>query len=177
VHRNPRARARVGWSSTDSTWDQEERDAGSQGRGDRGSGPIGTLDRGSRGEAVNTLFIAQMTDGAQLASPVVGVGTTVKVTRRVSVRRGKRRGTVRFRGRVRPAVDGRAVLIQKLRRHGSGGWFNVGRTFARHTGQGYSSYRRKIRQRRGGRYRVLVEMNDVYSSSASRSIKVRRVRR
>ena len=127
--------------------------------------------------AVNTQFVAQMTGGPQIASAVLGVGTTVKVTRRVSVTRGERRGRLRFRGRVTPAVDGRAVVIQKLRRHGGGGWFNAGRSFARHTGKGYSSYRKSIRQRRGGRYRVLVEMNDVYSPSASRSIRIRRVRR
>jgi len=126
---------------------------------------------------VNTQFIVQMPARPEVVSPVVVVGATLGVTRHVSVRRGERRGQIRFRGRVTPAVDGRAVVIQKLRRHGSGGWFNVGRTFARHTGKGYSTYRKTIRQRRGGRYRVLVDINDQYSPSASRSIKVRRVRR
>ena len=126
---------------------------------------------------LNTQYIVQMPAKPEVVSPVVVVGTTLSVTRSVSVRRGERRGRVRFRGRITPAVDGRAVLIQKLRRHGSGGWFNVGRTFARSTGKGYSIYRKTITQRRAGRYRVLVDMNDAYSPSASRSIKIRRVRR
>ena len=139
--------------------------------------PDGTFSSTLPSVAVNTQFIAQMTGGPQVASAVLGVGTTAKVTRRVRVRRGERRGRLRFRGRVTPAVDGRAVAVQKLRRRGGGGWFTVGRTFARHTGKGYSTYRKTIRQRRGGRYRVLVEMNDIYSPSASRSIRIRRVRR
>jgi hypothetical protein len=139
--------------------------------------PDGTFSSTIPSVAVNTQFVAQMSARPEIASAVLGVATTVKVTRRVRVTRGERRGRLRFRGRVTPAVDGRAVVIQKLHRHGSGGWFNVARSFARHTGKGYSSYRRTIRQRRGGRYRVVVEMNDVYSTSASRSIKVRRVRR
>jgi hypothetical protein len=126
---------------------------------------------------VTTQFLAQMPARPQVASPILTVGATVKVTRRVRVRRGERRGRLKFRGRITPAVDGSAVVVQKLRRHGSGGWFNVGRSFARHTGKGYSSYRKTIKQRRGGRYRVVVVMNDRYTTSPSRSIKVRRVRR
>jgi hypothetical protein len=105
----------------------------------------------------------------------VVVGTTVKVTRHVKVRRGNRRGRLRFHGRVRPAVDGRLVVIQKLRRS-DGAWFNVGRTVTRFSGGAWSRYRKTIRQRRGGRYRVVVVMDDKYASSGSRSIKVRRVR-
>lgn len=126
---------------------------------------------------VNTQFLVQMPARPQVVSPIVVVGAAPTVRRWVNVRRGERRGRLRFRGRVTPAVDGRAVLIQKLRRHGSGGWFNVGRTFARATGKGYSIYRKTISQRRGGRYRVVVDINDVYSPSASRSIKISRVRR
>jgi hypothetical protein len=126
---------------------------------------------------VNTQFLVQMPSRPEIVSPVVVVGTTVKVTRYVSVWRGERKGRLRFRGRATPAVDGRAVLIQKLRRHGSGGWFNVGRTVARATGDGYSTYRKTITQRRPGRYRVVVDMNDVHSPSGSRSIKIGRVRK
>jgi hypothetical protein len=125
---------------------------------------------------LNTQYVVQMPAKPEVISPVLVVGTTLSVTRKVKVRRGERRGRLRFRGRVTPAVDGRAVVIQKLRRHGSGGWFNVGRTFARHAGGGHSSYRKTITQRRPGRYRVLVDVNDQYSPSGSRSVKIRRVR-
>jgi len=124
---------------------------------------------------VNTQFLVQMPAKPEVFSPVVVVGTTVKVTRHVSVRRGERRGRLRFRGRVRPAVDGREVVIQKLRRS-NGVWRNIARTFTRATGGDFSRYRKTVRQRRGGRYRAVVVMDDKYSSSSSRSIKVRRVR-
>jgi hypothetical protein len=126
--------------------------------------------------AVNTQFLVQMPAKPEVISPIVVVGTTVKVTRRARVvRRGDRSGRIRFRGRVTPAVDGRQVLIQKLDRE-TGVWQNVGSTFTRHTGGSSSRYRKTIRQRRGGRYRAVVAMDDKYSSSASRSVKVRRVR-
>ena len=46
----------------------------------------------------------------------------------MSVRRGERRGRLRFRGRISPAVDGEQVLIQKLRLS-DGVWLTVGETF------------------------------------------------
>jgi hypothetical protein len=126
--------------------------------------------------ALNTQYRVQMPAKPEVVSPVVVLGTTVKVTRRLKVNRGDRRGRLRFRGRITPAVDGRQVLIQKLRRR-DGVWLNIGQTFARHAGSGsFSRYSKRVRQRRGGRYRVLVNMQDVYSPSSSRSIRVRRVR-
>jgi hypothetical protein len=125
---------------------------------------------------VNTQFLVQMPARPEIVSPIIVVGTTVKVTRRARVvRRGNRSGKIRFRGRVTPAVDGREVLIQKLDTD-SGIWENVGRSFTRARGGDSSSYRKTIRQRRGGRYRVVVSMDDKYSASPSRSIKVRHVR-
>jgi len=139
--------------------------------------PDGTFSSTVASVPVNTQFRAQMRARPEVVSSILTVGATVEVTRHVGVRRGERRGRLTFRGRATPAVDGHAVIIQKLRRHGSGGWFDVGRSFARHTGKGYSTYRKTIGQRRGGRYRVLVSVNDRYAVSASRSIKIRRVRR
>jgi hypothetical protein len=126
--------------------------------------------------AVNTQFLVQMPAKPEVISPIVVVGTTVKVTRRARVvSRGDRAGRIRLRGRVTPAVDGREVLIQKLDRK-TGVWHTVGRTVTRHSSGDSSRYRKTIRQRRGGRYRAVVVMDDKYSSSASRSVKVRRVR-
>lgn len=125
---------------------------------------------------VTTQFLVQMPAKPEVVSPIVVVGATVKVTRHARVvRRNRRSGRVRFRGRVTPAVDGREVLIQKLRRK-TGIWVNVGETFTRHTGGTSSRYRKTLRQRRGGRYRVIVNMADKYTASSSRSVKVRRVR-
>jgi hypothetical protein len=125
---------------------------------------------------VNTQFVAQMVARPEVVSAPVVVGTTLKVTRHVRVRRGERRGRLRFRGRITPAVDGEQVLIQKLRRS-DGVWLTVGETFARNAGDSFSRYVKRIRQRRGGRYRVLVNVDDgSHSQSASRSILRRHVR-
>jgi hypothetical protein len=124
---------------------------------------------------VNTQFRVLMPSRPAVASPVVVLGTTVKVTRHVKVRRFPRRGRLRFRGRITPATDGGAVLIQK-RRHGV--WTTIAQTAAHHTGHGYSRYVKRVRQRRGGRYRVVVaDATGAHSPSVSRSVRVRRVRR
>lgn len=125
--------------------------------------------------AVNTQYMVQMPAKPEVISPVLALGTTVNVTRNVSVNRGDRSGRVRFSGRVTPAVDGREVLIQKLRRS-DGVWYRVGRTVTRFSGGDSSRYRITIKQRKPGRYRVLVNMNDKYSPSSSSSFKVNRVR-
>ena len=125
---------------------------------------------------VNTQFIAQMVARPTVVSAPVLVGTTVSVTRKVRVRRGERRGRLRFYGRITPAVDGEQVLIQKLRRS-DGVWQNVGESFARNAGESFSRYSKRIRQRKGGRYRVVVNVDDgSHSLSSSRSILRRRVR-
>jgi len=53
---------------------------------------------------------------------------------------------------------------------------NIGRTFARDNGAGSSRYVKRVRQRRGGRYRVVANIEGAYSPSAGRTIRVRRVR-
>ena len=143
--------------------------------------PLVTLADGSfsmtlASAAVNTQYVVQMPAKPEVISPVVVLGTTLNVTRRARVvSRGERRGRIRFRGRITPAADGRQVLIQKLRRS-DGTWLTVGETVANHAGDGsFSRYRTRISQRKGGRYRVLVNMDDVHSPSASRSILRRHV--
>ena len=125
---------------------------------------------------VNTQFTVEMVARPDVVSAPLLVGATLKVTRRVHVRRGERSGRLRFRGRIRPAVDGEQVLIQKLRLS-DGVWVTVAETFARNGGDSFSRYRKTIRQRRGGRYRVLVNVDEgTYSPSASKSIRRRHIR-
>ena len=125
---------------------------------------------------VNTQYIAQMVARPDVVSAPLTIGATLEVTRRVRVRKGERRGRLRFRGRISPAVDGEQVLIQKLRLS-DGVWVTVGETFARNGGDTFSRYRKTIRQRRGGRYRALVNVDEgTYSPSASRSIRRRGIR-
>ena len=125
---------------------------------------------------VNTQFRVEMVARPEIVSTPLTVAATLGVTRRVKVTRGERRGRLRFRGRISPAVDGEQVLIQKLRLS-DGVWLTVAETFARNAGDAFSRYRKTIRQRRGGRYRVLVNVDEgTYSPSSSRSILRRHVR-
>jgi hypothetical protein len=126
---------------------------------------------------VNTQFIVEMVARPDVVSTPLVIGATLEVTRRVRVvRRGERSGRLRFRGRIAPAVDGEQVLIQKLRLS-DGVWVTVAETFARNGGDSSSRYRKTIRQRRGGRYRVLVNVDEgTYSPSSSRSILRRHIR-
>ena len=55
-------------------------------------------------------------------------------------------------------------------------WTTIGHTVTRFSGGESSRYRKTVRQKRAGRYRVVVVMDDKYASSASRSVKIRRVR-
>jgi hypothetical protein len=126
------------------------------------------------GVAVNTQYRVQLASNPNVISPVVVVGTTVRVTRKVRVDRGARSARLRFRGRLTPAVDGQQVLIQRLRK---GIWVTRGQTTARHGGTGFSRYSKRIRVRRGGRFRVVViDASGQHAVSASRSVRVRRVR-
>jgi hypothetical protein len=125
---------------------------------------------------VNTQFVVEMVARPEVVSAPLTIGAALDVTRRVKVTRGDRAGRLRFRGRISPAVDGEQVLIQKLRLK-DGVWVTVGETFARNNGASSSRYRKTIRQKRGGRYRVLVNVDEgTYAPSSSRSIRRRHIR-
>jgi hypothetical protein len=95
---------------------------------------------------------------AATAPPVQSGEVTVAVRPRVGLRVGDsmpRAGQrVRFRGTVRPPHDGRRVSIQ--RRRADGRWATVARTRLRDAGDVYSTYRRRVRVRRSGTYRVRI---------------------
>jgi hypothetical protein len=124
---------------------------------------------------VNTQYRVVMPQKQEVASPIAVLGASVKVTRHVRVRRGNRRGRIRFSGRLTPAVDGQQILIQKQRRGGR--WVTIGRTFARNAGGSSSRYVKIVRPRRGGRFRVVANLQGAYVPSVSRNVRVRRVRR
>jgi hypothetical protein len=122
---------------------------------------------------VTTQYRVLMPQRPDVASPVTVVGATARVSTRVRVRRGDRRGRLRFTGRVTPAVDGQQILIQKFRR---GQWVTIARTFARNAGSASSRYVKRVRQRRGGRYRVYANLQGAYVPTVGRTVRVRRVR-
>jgi hypothetical protein len=118
---------------------------------------------------VNTQYRVLMPAKPKVVSPIVVLGTVAKVTRHAKVKRGGKRSRVRFTGRIRPALDGAAVLVQK-RRHGT--WTNIAQTNAVHTNNGYSRYTKRFRQKRGGRYRVVV-IHGAHAPTVSKSIRLR----
>jgi hypothetical protein len=122
---------------------------------------------------VNSEFRVLMPQKPEVVSPIVAVGTVLRVTTRVKVRRGVRRGSVRLTGTIEPAADGTQVLIQKFV---GNRWANIASTFARHSTDSASRYRKTVRQRRGGRYRVLVNAQGAHSPSYGTPKRVRRVR-
>jgi hypothetical protein len=89
-------------------------------------------------------------------SPILTVGAAVSVSTHVKTRvtRGRR---VRFSGTVRPAHDGAQFAIQRLTR---GQWRTVSGSITRHGRATFSRYARRVRIRRGGRYRVYVRIVD-----------------
>ncbi len=124
--------------------------------------------------AVNTQYRVLMPQRPEIVSPVVVVGTTVRVGTKVKKRRGARRGRLRFTGKIRPAVDGSQVLIQKRRR---GQWVTIAQTFARHSSATASRYRKTIRQRRGGRYLVVANLDGAHVPTAGRTVRRHGMRR
>jgi hypothetical protein len=121
--------------------------------------------------SLNTQYRVLMPTKPEVVSPIVVVGTVSKVTRHVTVKRGERRGRLHFTGRIRPAIDGADVYIQKRRK---GNWVNVKHVKAKDNGSRYSA---RVRQKRGGRYHVfVVDGSAAHSPGVSRGVRVRHVK-
>jgi hypothetical protein len=123
---------------------------------------------------VNTQFRVLMPSKPEVVSPIVIVGAGVRVSTRIRVRRFARSGIVRLSGSISPAVDGTQVLIQKFLHEQ---WTSIGSTAARHASGGRSAYAKSLRQRRHGRFRVLVNAQGAYSPSLGRTVRVRHMHR
>ncbi len=121
---------------------------------------------------VNTQFRVLMPANPNVVSPIVVAEAAVHTGVHTRTNRGSRSGVIRFAGFVRPAVDGSPVLVQKLR---GGAWDTIAKTYARNVRGNRSRYVKRVRQRRGGRYRVLAYVLGAYSPGASRTV-YRRVR-
>jgi hypothetical protein len=119
---------------------------------------------------LNTQYRVLMPERPGVVSPIVTVGVAVRVSTSVSTTRVRRGQRVRFSGTIRPVRDGTQVAFQKLRR---GRWITIGGTIARHAGKTFSRYRRSVRIRRGGTFRVWVGSQGDFVSGAGRSVKIR----
>lgn len=104
--------------------------------------------------------------GAGVTSP----SALVRVMPRVVLRAGRRRhGRVRFAGRVCPAHRGRRVSIQRLT---GGRWRRVARArLAR--GRRCSGFTRRVRLRRGGRFRAVLGAHPGHATGVSPGRRVR----
>ena len=98
---------------------------------------------------------------ARTSPPSNSAAVTVRVRLRVSFRVSdttpKRGSMVRFSGTVAPAHDGKPVLIQKKT---STGYRTVTRTTLVDNGTDTSKYSKRLRIRRNGTYRVVVQSVD-----------------
>jgi len=122
---------------------------------------------------VTTQYRVALPDKPKILSPVITVSVQVKV--RTSARRKVRRGRkVTFKGTVSPANDRAPVSIQR-RFHGV--WVTVARTRARDGSATSSRYRRRVRVRRSGRYRVLVTPGPAYIADTGPVQRIRVKRR
>jgi hypothetical protein len=95
----------------------------------------------------------------------VALAATLRVRR---LHGGRRR--VRFTGHVAPARVGNAVLFQRQTRRG---WATVGVGLTRARTAPYSGFSRRLRLRRGGRYRALVRTTGGdYVDGTTRTVRV-----
>lgn len=119
---------------------------------------------------LTTQYRVVTTSTPQVRSPIVSLGVAVKVSTTPSTRRVKRGRLVKFSGSVRPARPGALYAIQK--RTSKGAWVVVAGGAVRSGTSEYSRYARRVRVRRGGRYRVFVASEGSLTSGLGREILV-----
>jgi hypothetical protein len=138
--------------------------------------PLVTDANGNFGFAVPLLTVTTqfrvMTVGTPRAtSPIVIVGCAVRVGVKVNHRRVHRGGRVRFSGHVTPANDGALFAVQRLKK---GQWVTVQGGSLRHESTTSSRYRKTMRIRHFGKYRIFVGVNNQNTSGVSREVRIRR---
>jgi hypothetical protein len=118
----------------------------------------------------NTQYRVQMPERPAVASPIVNVGVLFIVHTHVSKHRVKRGRRVRFSGSIFPARSGAQIAFQKKK---SGRWVTVGGTVTRNGGK----YRKRVKIRRGGSYRVWAGVVDQqYTPNSGRTVHLRSFR-
>jgi hypothetical protein len=131
-----------------------------------------TTPQGGYGFVVPASIALQLRVAAETKPPVTSPTVIENVALATTLRaRRARRGRIRFSGRVTPTRVGNAVLIQRRTRRG---WATVGLALTRARTATFSGFSRRLRLRRGGRYRVLVRTTGGdYVDGASRSVRIR----
>jgi hypothetical protein len=104
-----------------------------------------------------------------VASPTIALNVALATTLRA---RRAHSGRVRFSGRVVPPRAGNAVLIQRRTRKG---WATVGITLTRAKSPAFATFSKRMRLRRGGRFRAVVKTGaGDYVDGTSRTVKASR---
>jgi hypothetical protein len=121
---------------------------------------------------VNTQYRVVLPNVPEVQSPIVTVGVQPKVTiSRKRVTRLAHGASFRFSGKILPAHDGAEVIVQRLR---NGAWVNVAHTAARAAKGDVSKYRKRVKVRHSGTYRVFAGTNNGANvESTSKAIRVR----
>jgi hypothetical protein len=124
------------------------------------------------GVALNTQYRVLIPERPEIASPIVSLGVTPRIATYTSATRVRTNRRVRFFGTIRPAQPGARFAIQVLRR---GAWRTVAGGATRGTTR-LSRYAKRVRIRRGGRYRVYVAIpSGNFASSAGRTVRITRI--
>ena len=123
-------------------------------------------------QVINTQYRVVLPGAPTVASPIVSVGVAPKVSVKAKrVRRTARGAIFRFSGRITPAHDGTQIAIQRLK---GSTWVTISGTIAKHRSSKASRYRKNVRLRRGGTFRIFAGTNDGdHVESVSRSVKLR----
>lgn len=119
---------------------------------------------------VTTQFRVVTVGSPGATSPVVIVGSAVRVGAKASHTRVRRGARVRFSGFVTPANDGALFAVQRLK---GTQWVTVQGGSLRHFSTQSSHYRKTLRIRHFGKYRVFVGVNNQNTSGISREIRIR----
>ena len=121
---------------------------------------------------INTQYRVVLPNAPAVASPIVAVGVAPKVSVRTKrVRRTARGAIFRFSGGVTPAHDGTQIAIQRLK---GATWVTISGTIAKHRSSKSSRYRKSVRLRRGGTFRIFAGTNDGdHVQTVSRSVRLR----
>lgn len=114
----------------------------------------------------NTIFRAVTIEATQRASADLLVKVAPLVGFIVSDSTPRKGSRVTFRGTVRPAHDGRRVLIQ--RKQADGSWLTVASPVLRDAGSRFSKYSRRLRIRATGVYRVVLPEHSDHAEGGSR---------
>jgi hypothetical protein len=119
------------------------------------------------GAPLNTRYRAIAATAPPTVSPEVLLSVRIKVVLRLSDYTPRAGQRVRFYGTAAPEHDGRLAYIQ--RRTSTGRWRTVAMTGLLDAGTDFSKFRRRIRVRRDGTYRVRVFHDSDHADGTSRT--------